>query len=163
MILFHGSNTDILRIDLSKCKPYKDFGKGFYLTTIRDQAERMAVRVARMFGGIPMVNVYEFDNSIMSKHILRFTLKELYLTLKKRENTMSKQEQLIEYITSDLVSFIMEDSKIPLNEALQRLYTSQTFAKLNDVETGLYLESPLYVYDIYKTEKEFGHIVQQEI
>ncbi|MBP5406494.1 hypothetical protein J6Z19_05020 [bacterium] len=76
---------------------------------------------------------------------------------------MSKQEQLIEYITSDLVSFIMEDSKIPLNEALQRLYTSQTFAKLNDVETGLYLESPLYVYDIYKTEKEFGHIVQQEI
>ena len=43
------------------------------------------------------------------------------------------------------------------------LYTSQTFAKLNDVETGLYLESPLYVYDIYKTEKEFGHIVQQEI
>ena len=76
---------------------------------------------------------------------------------------MSKQEQLIEYITSDLVSFIMEDSKIPLNEALQRFYTSQTFAKLNDVETGLYLESPLYVYDIYKTEKEFGHIVQQEI
>ncbi|MBQ4437707.1 hypothetical protein II898_02405 [bacterium] len=76
---------------------------------------------------------------------------------------MSKQEQLIEYITSDLVSFIMEDSKIPLNEALQQLYTSQTFAKLNDVETGLYLESPLYVYDIYKTEKEFGHIVQQEI
>ena len=76
---------------------------------------------------------------------------------------MSKQEQLIEYITSDLVSFIMEDSKIPLNEALQLLYTSQTFAKLNDVETGLYLESPLYVYDIYKTEKEFGHIVQQEI
>ena len=57
----------------------------------------------------------------------------------------------------------MEDSKIPLNEALQQLYTSQTFAKLNDVETGLYLESPLYVYDIYKTEKEFGHIVQQEI
>lgn len=76
---------------------------------------------------------------------------------------MSKQELLIEYITSDLVSFIMEDSKISLSEALQRLYLSQTFAKLNDVETGLYLESPLYVYDIYKTEKEFGHIVQQEI
>ena len=76
---------------------------------------------------------------------------------------MSKQEQLIEYLTSDLVAFIMEDSKIPLNEALQRLYTSQTFAKLNDVETGLYLESPLYVYDIYKTEQKFGHIVQEEI
>ena len=27
---------------------------------------------------------------------------------------MSKQEQLIEYITDDIVSFIMEDFKVPL-------------------------------------------------
>ena len=27
MILFHGSNTDILRIDLSKCKPYIEIQK----------------------------------------------------------------------------------------------------------------------------------------
>jgi hypothetical protein len=76
---------------------------------------------------------------------------------------MSKQEQLIEYITGDIVSFIIEDSKISLNEAMQRLYNSQTFLKLNDLETGLYLESPLYVYDVYKTEKENGRIVQEEI
>ena len=30
MILFHGSNIEINRIDLSKCRPYKDFGRGFY-------------------------------------------------------------------------------------------------------------------------------------
>lgn len=76
---------------------------------------------------------------------------------------MSKQEQLIEYITSDIVSFIMEDEKIPMIEALERLYTSETFSKLNDTETGLYLESPSYVYDIYKTEKAYGHLVQEEI
>ena len=29
MILYHGSNTIIEKIDLSLCKPYKDFGKGF--------------------------------------------------------------------------------------------------------------------------------------
>lgn len=28
MILYHGSNLKIKEIDLSKCKPYKDFGKG---------------------------------------------------------------------------------------------------------------------------------------
>ena len=28
MKLYHGSNTIIEQIDLSKCKPYKDFGKG---------------------------------------------------------------------------------------------------------------------------------------
>lgn len=70
MILFHGSNTKILKIDLSKCRPNKDFGKGFYLTTMRDQAERMAVRVAKMFDGIPIVNVYEFDESILLKDTL---------------------------------------------------------------------------------------------
>ena len=31
MILYHGSNTEISKIDLEMCKPYKDFGKAFYL------------------------------------------------------------------------------------------------------------------------------------
>ena len=41
MKLYHGSNIVIDRIDLSKCKPYKDFGQGFYLTEIKEQAEQM--------------------------------------------------------------------------------------------------------------------------
>ncbi|MBQ7159120.1 MAG: hypothetical protein IJS09_06840 [Treponema sp.] len=76
---------------------------------------------------------------------------------------MSKQEQLIEYITSDLISYIMDDAKVSMEEAMSSLYKSETFAKLNDFETGLYLESPLYVYDILKTEKAYGRIVQEEI
>ena len=39
MILYHGSNLKIEKIDLLKCRPYKDFGRGFYCTTIRKQAE----------------------------------------------------------------------------------------------------------------------------
>ena len=70
---------------------------------------------------------------------------------------------MIAYITDDLVSFIMEDFKIPIIEAIQWLYTSETFSKLNNIETGLYLESPSYVYGIYKSEKENGRIIQQEI
>ena len=42
MILYHGSNTEIMEIDLSKCSPYKDFGSGFYLTAFKEQAVRMA-------------------------------------------------------------------------------------------------------------------------
>ena len=41
MKLYHGSNLAIDEIDLSKCKPYKDFGQGFYLTEIKEQAEQM--------------------------------------------------------------------------------------------------------------------------
>ena len=40
--LYHGSNVDIETIDLDRCHPDKDFGKGYYLTDIRNQAETMA-------------------------------------------------------------------------------------------------------------------------
>jgi len=34
MILYHGTNIDFDTIDISKSSPYKDFGRGFYLTDI---------------------------------------------------------------------------------------------------------------------------------
>ena len=61
MILYHGSNVAIENIDLAKCRPYKDFGKGFYLTDIPRQAERMAARTAKIFGGEPILTSFEFD------------------------------------------------------------------------------------------------------
>jgi len=61
MMLYHGSNTKVAEIDLSKCRPYKDFGQGFYLTDIRDQAENMARRVVRLYGGSPRVSAFSFD------------------------------------------------------------------------------------------------------
>lgn len=42
MILYHGSNVEITEIDLSKSRPYKDFGRGFYLSVDINQAKRMA-------------------------------------------------------------------------------------------------------------------------
>ncbi|MCI8345754.1 MAG: DUF3990 domain-containing protein [Clostridia bacterium] len=50
MILYHGSNLKIEEINLSKCKPYKDFEQGFYCTTIEKQAEFMAERVVKRQG-----------------------------------------------------------------------------------------------------------------
>ncbi|MBQ7159121.1 MAG: DUF3990 domain-containing protein [Treponema sp.] len=76
MILFHGSNVNIQQIELLKCKPYKDFGKGFYLTTILEQAKRMALRTARMFGGTPCVNKYFVDDAVFSSEKLNIKLFE---------------------------------------------------------------------------------------
>lgn len=39
MLLFHGSYCEISAPDLEKCAPYKDFGKGFYLTSSYEQAK----------------------------------------------------------------------------------------------------------------------------
>ncbi len=32
MTLYHGTFIEFQTIELGKCRPYKDFGKGFYLT-----------------------------------------------------------------------------------------------------------------------------------
>ena len=45
--LYHGSDVEIQQIDLSMGHINKDFGKGFYLTDIKKQAEDMAKRRAR--------------------------------------------------------------------------------------------------------------------
>ncbi len=65
MILYHGSNIEITEIDLNKCKPYKDFGRGFYLTTLKEQAARMAENRAALFDGTPVITIFEVEDEIM--------------------------------------------------------------------------------------------------
>ena len=65
MKLYHGSNIVIDQIDLSKCKPYKDFGQGFYLTEIKEQAEQMARRTSAIYSGEPIVTEFEFDETAL--------------------------------------------------------------------------------------------------
>ncbi len=66
MILYHGSNTIIEKIDLSFCKPYKDFGKGFYTTPLKNQALEMAKRTVAIYSGKPEVSAFEVDDSFLS-------------------------------------------------------------------------------------------------
>ncbi len=42
IILYHGSYCIVENPDLSKCAMYKDFGRGFYLTTSKEQAKSFA-------------------------------------------------------------------------------------------------------------------------
>ena len=76
---------------------------------------------------------------------------------------MSKCQQLIEYITQDIIAYIVEDTGLEIDEAMHAFYTSNLYEKLLDEETGLYLESSAYVYDIYKTEKQQGKLTQSEL
>ncbi len=76
---------------------------------------------------------------------------------------MCKKAQLIEYVIQDIVDMFATDQNIEYDEAMNKFYNSEVFEKLQDKETGLYLESPEYVYDLFKDELNFGHIVQAEI
>lgn len=76
MILYHGTDLDIDRIDLDKCKPYKDFGKGFYATTLFDQAKAMAIKKSRIYGGEPCVITYKAPDNLLSLSTLRIKIFE---------------------------------------------------------------------------------------
>ena len=65
MRLYNGSNTAFKEINLSLCRPNKDFGCGFYLTPDRAAADRMALRTVRRFDGRPSVMTFEFDDSVL--------------------------------------------------------------------------------------------------
>jgi len=79
MILYHGSNVDIYKIDLTKSKPYKDFGKGFYLSADKQQAQRMAEqRTSILLEGKPTLNKYQFDETILDDNSLKILRFEKY-------------------------------------------------------------------------------------
>lgn len=60
MIVYHGSDTVIIRPDTLHSKSRLDFGKGFYVTTVEAQAERWAKRKSAFRGkSVGIVNRYE--------------------------------------------------------------------------------------------------------
>lgn len=70
-----------------------------------------------------------------------------------------KIQYLIEGISKDIISYLMEDDKMDLPSAVGVFHNSETFEKLMDESTGLYIESSAYVYDILKSELRMGKIV----
>lgn len=78
MILYHGSNVAIDVIDLSKSRPGKDFGKGFYLSADENQAIEMAESKVAFLGGEPVVTSFEFDESVISSKTLKVKVFESY-------------------------------------------------------------------------------------
>ena len=66
MRLYHGSNVTVTVPDLTKSKPYKDFGKGFYLSADKSQAMRMAEqKTLQLMMGEPVVSEFEFDEALL--------------------------------------------------------------------------------------------------
>lgn len=83
LVLYHGSYTAVERPDLNECRKGKDFGRGFYLTSSKKQAERFtrtSIKKALLNGLIPKntkkgfvssfkiesafgLNIYTFDNA----------------------------------------------------------------------------------------------------
>ena len=64
MIVYHGSTEIVKKPDTEHSLRPLDFGKGFYVTTVRAQAEKWARRKAAIFGkNNAIVNKYEMSDN----------------------------------------------------------------------------------------------------
>ena len=65
------------------------------------------------------------------------------------EHTLAKT--IIITKVSDLIA---EKYRLPIDEARDELYKSRIIDLIDDDETGLYGESPLYIFSLFEQEKE---------
>lgn len=63
------------------------------------------------------------------------------------ERTVPRSDKrLKEHVTACLIQILIEERGCSLEEAIDRVYTSPIYEKLSDPNTGLFFQSPRYVY-----------------
>lgn len=131
MILYHGSNVEIRKIDLTKCRPYKDFGKGFYLADNESQALDMASFRTTVSGGPAIVTNFEFDSNglkssgLKTRFFYDYTEEWVDFIIANREGyKVEKYDFVYGPIADDKVGFQLrryKDEIIDKAELLERL------------------------------------------
>ncbi len=128
MILYHGSNTEISSPDLKHSRSTVDFGKGFYTTPIKEQAEKWCKKYKKQ-GMSGIVSAYDFnENALNDLKVLVFneySEEWLDFILNCRSgNDNSDYDIVIGGIANDKVFNTVElyfDHLIDKKEALRRL------------------------------------------
>ena len=73
MIVYHGSIITVDRPDVNHSYRPLDFGKGFYVTSVREQAERWARRKAALLGKEKaIISVYEMKENTAGLKVKSF-------------------------------------------------------------------------------------------
>jgi hypothetical protein len=138
MMLYHGGTDVIETPRIVRSSAGRDFGAGFYLTGIPEQAEKWARRQARIRKRNACLNVYVFDEQSAQKNlrIKRFTdysleWLELVLACRQRADFRHGYDIVFGRIANDDVGETVQavlDGLMPKDFALQRL----TFMEANE-------------------------------
>ena len=131
MKLYHGSNVKIKVIDLEQSKPFKDFGKGFYLSDTETQAMDMAKFKSSISGSEPVVTGFEFDadglisSNLKTQRFETYSDEWLDFIIANREGKeVEKYDFVYGPIADDKVGFQLrryKDELIDRNELLEKL------------------------------------------
>ena len=76
--------------------------------------------------------------------------------------SQAEYQNMKEEIVKDMISRLMEQRGLTLQQAFDAVYTSRLFEKLSDPKTGLYFQSSGYVYSYLEEELENGTVLPSE-
>lgn len=66
---------------------------------------------------------------------------------------------LLEAISTDIIGWLVRDNGLSIKEALSTWYNSETFEKVSNPDTGMYIESPAYNYQFLRNELVYGRFM----
>ena len=66
--------------------------------------------------------------------------------------TQVQKDFLVNHIVDRLTEYLVIDNSLELADALKTVYQSKTYQRLQDVDGGLYVQSPSYVYELLQKE-----------
>ncbi len=127
--LYHGSFAVVSQPQAIQGRRNLDFGRGFYLTSLRQQAEQWArlVTERKTRNGIPLLNVYHFDEALASHfrwlQFCEYNLEWLdYVVACRAGETLWQQYDIVEGgVANDNVIDTVEDYTMGLISAEQAL------------------------------------------
>lgn len=130
MIVYHGSYCEIKRPNIKFSRDALDFGKGFYVTTIKEQAINWAAKF-KLRGKTSYINIYNLDlekikEKYRIKEYLTYSTEWLDFILECRSGSdiYLENDIIIGGIADDRVYNtieLFEDNLIDKKEALKRL------------------------------------------
>ena len=159
MILYHGSNIKIDAIDLKKGRKGKDFGHGFYLTAVKMEAAAMAKTVVqREQYGVPTLNVFNFDESVLTNGKLRVKIFNQYsLEWARFVNANRKNRSDLPVHDYDIVFGPIADDRI----GLQMWRMAQGYIDEKQFEKEIEFIRPTFQY-FFCTEKSLAYLRKHE-
>jgi len=133
-VLFHGSNVEFEIPTLDRSRDKRDFGMGFYTTTVKTQAEEWAKHMVVRFGGQPYIHTFELNyDDLAVKEFPGINLE--WLELVKVNRTLGGIQHDFDVVIGPVANdYTMQtiqryiDGVYEAEEAMRRL----RYAKVND-------------------------------
>jgi hypothetical protein len=67
-------------------------------------------------------------------------------------------QYLVDKAIDDITTYLVQDYKLRIDQAIDFIYNSDTYQKLTNPQTGLYVQSPAYIYQLLENEYKTGKL-----